>query len=185
MTMNPQRKRMIISEIKYWKENKLLPEHYCDFLITLYAQGEDDNEIKVAEGILLKEKKKINRTIIILTMLTTLISVCMFVFTRYPLLTLSLAAFVAFLFLLSTLSKSTVRTRIAPLLYILTSFLLLFMSLKLWMVFFDGNRMLLIVLLILNCSLWLFSGRLLKLLYLTISGIVGLLLIIGFLIVSF
>ena len=37
--MNPQRKRMIISEIKYWKQNKLLPAHYCDFLITLYAKG--------------------------------------------------------------------------------------------------------------------------------------------------
>ena len=44
--MNPQRKRMIISEIKYWKQNKLLPEHYCDFLITLYAQGEDENRNK-------------------------------------------------------------------------------------------------------------------------------------------
>ena len=183
MTMNPQRKRMIISEIKYWKENKLLPEHYCDFLITLYTQGE--NEIKIVEGVLLKEKKKLNRTIIVLTMLTTLISVCMFVFIHHPILTLSLAAFVIFLFLLSTLRKSTVQMRITPLLYILASFLLLFMSLKLWMVFFDGNRMLLIGLLILNCSLWLIAGRLHKLAYLTISGIVGLLLIIGFLIVSF
>ena len=53
MTMNQQRKRIIISEIKYWKNNKLLPEHYCDFLITLYAQGEEETEeIKVPKSIL-------------------------------------------------------------------------------------------------------------------------------------
>lgn len=55
--MNPQRKRIIISEIKYWKQNKLLPEHYCDFLITLYAQGEDEKEAKVTDAILVKEKR--------------------------------------------------------------------------------------------------------------------------------
>ena len=55
--MNAQRKRIIISEIQYWKKNRLLPEHYCDFLITLYAQGEtDETEIeKVDKGILEKE----------------------------------------------------------------------------------------------------------------------------------
>lgn len=58
--MNQQRKRIIISEIKYWKHNKLLPAHYCDFLITLYAQGEEGNqqEVKISESILVKEKRR-------------------------------------------------------------------------------------------------------------------------------
>ena len=59
--MNQQRKRIIISEIKYWKQNKLLPDHYCDFLITLYAQGEDEEDInaKSEDAILVKEKKEL------------------------------------------------------------------------------------------------------------------------------
>jgi predicted nucleic acid-binding Zn ribbon protein len=79
--MNPQRKRIIISEIKYWKQNKLLPEHYCDFLITLYAQGEGDDAIvsKSKDAIFDKEKKKVNRTIIQLTLIAILVGGSMFV----------------------------------------------------------------------------------------------------------
>ncbi|MER2088463.1 MAG: hypothetical protein ABS920_01915 [Sporosarcina sp.] len=183
--MHPQRKKMIISEIKYWKINKLLPEHYCDFLITLYAQGEEEKETKAAEGILLKEKRRYNLMLLILTLLTIVVGVCMFVFIRHPELTITLTAIVSFLFLLSTLRKSTIQSGIAPVLYILASFMLLLMSLKLWSVFFEGQVMLLVGLLILNCVLWLFAGRLLKLLYFTISGAAGLLLIIGFLFISF
>ncbi|WP_088007992.1 hypothetical protein [Indiicoccus explosivorum] len=38
--MEKQRKEMILNEIQFWKEHQLLPAHYCDFLITLYQQGE-------------------------------------------------------------------------------------------------------------------------------------------------
>lgn len=87
-------------------------------------------------------------------------------------------------FLLSTLRKNA-NQALAPFVYIIVSFMLLIMSLKLWFVFFDGHTMLLLGLLMLNCSLWLFAGRLLKLLYFTISGTAGLLLIIGFLLLSY
>jgi len=176
---------MIISEIKYWKQNKLLPEHYCDFLITLYAQGEDQKEVKATEAILVKEKKKFNRTIIMLSILAIIVSGGMFVFIQYPGLTLTLTAVVLFSYLLLTMRKSAVQMGIAPVLYILVSLMLLLMSLKLWVVFFEGLTMLLIGLLILNCSLWLLAGRMLKLQYFTISGAAGLLLIIVFLLVSF
>ena len=184
--MNQQRKRIIISEIKYWKHNKLLPAHYCDFLITLYARGEEGNqqEVKVSESILVKEKKRLNRTIFLLTLLAIVVSGGMFVITQYPGVTMALAAVLAVVFLLSTLRKKA-NAALAPFLYIIVSFMLLIMSLKLWFVFFDGHTMLLLGLLMLNCSLWLFAGRLLKLLYFTISGTAGLLLIIGFLLLSY
>ena len=184
--MNQQRKRIIISEIKYWKHNRLLPAHYCDFLITLYAQGEEDSqqEVKVSESILVKEKKMLNRTILLLTLLAIVSSSGMFVITQYPGVTMALAAVLAVVFLLSTLRKKA-NAALVPFIYIIVSFMLLIMSLKLWFVFFDGHTMLLLGLLMLNCSLWLFAGRLLKLLYFTISGTAGLLLIIGFLLLSF
>ncbi len=184
--MNQQRKRIIISEIKYWKQNKLLPEHYCDFLITLYAQGAGDDElaVKASDSIFFKEKKKLNRTFIMLSLLAIVVSGGMFIITQYPGMTLAVAAAITFVFLLLTFRKKVNRV-VVPFLYILASFMLLAMSLKLWTVFFDGHTMLLLGLLMLNCALWLFAGRLLKYLYFTISGAVGLLLIIGFLLMSF
>ncbi|MEK5038872.1 hypothetical protein [Sporosarcina sp. FSL K6-3457] len=184
--MNQQRKRIIISEIKYWKHNKLLPAHYCDFLITLYAQGEEGNqqEVKISESILVKEKKTLNRTILLLALLAIVVSGGMFVITQYPGLTMASVAGLIVVFLLSTLRKNA-NQALAPFVYIIVSFMLLIMSLKLWFVFFDGHTMLLLGLLMLNCSLWLFAGRLLKLLYFTISGTAGLLLIIGFLLLSY
>jgi hypothetical protein len=38
--MNQQRKEIIIKEIEYWKKNRLLKEQYCDYLLTLYSEGE-------------------------------------------------------------------------------------------------------------------------------------------------
>jgi hypothetical protein len=42
--------QIILQEIQHWKKNKLLPEHYCDFLITLYTEG-SENSIKRTKGI--------------------------------------------------------------------------------------------------------------------------------------
>ncbi|MFB1050791.1 hypothetical protein [Paraliobacillus sp. JSM ZJ581] len=38
--MSDEKKSVIIKEIHYWKENHLLPEKYCDYLLALYTQGD-------------------------------------------------------------------------------------------------------------------------------------------------
>ena len=38
--MDQQRKQIIIKEIKFWKENRMLPEQYCDYLLSIYSEGE-------------------------------------------------------------------------------------------------------------------------------------------------
>ncbi|SHN11421.1 hypothetical protein [Gracilibacillus kekensis] len=38
--MDEGRKKIIIQEIHYWKDHQLLPNHYCDFLLALYTEGE-------------------------------------------------------------------------------------------------------------------------------------------------
>ncbi|PKC51915.1 hypothetical protein RhiirA1_482678 [Rhizophagus irregularis] len=45
------RKQIILNEILFWKQNKLLPEHYCDFLMTLYTEGEVEPEENYFAGI--------------------------------------------------------------------------------------------------------------------------------------
>lgn len=32
---------MILQEIKHWRKNHLLPDHYCDFLYNLYTEGSE------------------------------------------------------------------------------------------------------------------------------------------------
>ncbi|MCM3637385.1 hypothetical protein M3152_06580 [Sporosarcina luteola] len=133
--MNAQRKKIIMAEINYWKQNKLLPEQYCDFLLTLYTQGDHEQEISATDAVLSKEKKKFNTRVILLQFL-----------------------------------------------YIVIAFAVLGISLKLWSLFFAGQMMLLVGFLIMNCLLWLLAGRLLKLLYFTISGAAGLILIVAFIV---
>ncbi|WP_139365090.1 hypothetical protein [Litchfieldia alkalitelluris] len=36
------RKKIIIKEISEWKQSRLLPESYCDFLLSLYTEGNNE-----------------------------------------------------------------------------------------------------------------------------------------------
>jgi hypothetical protein len=38
-----QKKKIIIQEIEYWKRSRLLPEHYCDFLLQIYLSDSKKN----------------------------------------------------------------------------------------------------------------------------------------------
>ena len=48
--MSNQRKQIILNEITFWKKNKLLPEQYCDFLMTLYTEGNNEDEKRIANA---------------------------------------------------------------------------------------------------------------------------------------
>lgn len=60
--MTNPRKKIILNEILFWKQNKLLPEHYCDFLATLYTEGADIEELEPVQhpkqAVLPSEKRK-------------------------------------------------------------------------------------------------------------------------------
>jgi len=40
--MDQDKRAIIIKEIQYWKRTRLLPEHYCDFLLNLYSSGQGE-----------------------------------------------------------------------------------------------------------------------------------------------
>ncbi|ARD46775.1 hypothetical protein [Sporosarcina sp. P33] len=187
--MSKDKKQIIISEIRYWKTNKLLPEHYCDFLITLYAQGEDPDAVAEKESSTLQiERRKLRARQIMVLLVSLLLaaaaSAAMFTMTEYPTVTFIAAAVLSLVFLSLVSGKTFIKKGFAPFIYISMALLLLMMSLKLWTEFFNEDTTLLIGLLVLNCGLWLFTGRLLKLLYFTISGSLGLLTIVAFLLLS-
>ena len=43
--MSNPKKQIIMNEIAFWKQSKLLPEQYCDFLMTLYSEGNHEQEV--------------------------------------------------------------------------------------------------------------------------------------------
>lgn len=183
--MNERRKTIILSEIKYWKQNNLLPGHYCDFLSTLYAGGEETEakEVKKSASVLHKEKMKKRWLLVSVAMFSLVIAGLMQVMNEDIALYLGAAGV---LVLLTYATVKSIRSSVVmPFTYIASAFLLLIMSLKLWTLFFSEQPMLLIGLLILNCVMWLFAGRFLKLLYFTLSGSIGLVCIIGFLIFQY
>lgn len=183
--MNEQRKKIILSEIKYWKQNNLIPDHYCDFLTALYAEGnhEKEEQGKSTSSILHKEKRKQRHLITLLLVIGVLIAITMAVMNN------EVGIFVGGIGVTLLLAYATIKTAkksvILPFIYIVSALLLLFMSLKVWMLFFVEQPMILIGLLLLNCVMWLFAGRKLNLLYFTLSGAIGLICIILFLVFQF
>lgn len=179
--MSVQRKKIIIAEVNYWKQNKLLPEHYCDFLIALYSEGEHRQEVDATvESVLSKKRKKFNLRYLIPILLTVGAGAGMFMFTDLKGFTVLVALMTIIGLLLTAFFGKKKETDFVSLLYILSAILVLGMSLKVWLLLFEGQALVLVGLLLFNCLIWLVAGKLLKLLYFTISGVGGLALIIFF-----
>lgn len=182
--MSVQRKQIILNEIAFWKKNKLLPEHYCDFLTALYAQGEevaDERNEKHAEAVLAKEKKNKTLLYVVLGIITILLIASLILITTAAFIPIiaSGIAICAFLYIASKLART--KSVMTPLLFVFSALLLLGISFKVWDVYFFDYPSVLIALIIGNCLLWLFSGLLLKLVYFSVSGIVGTVLILFYL----
>lgn len=178
-----QRKQIIMNEIVFWKKNKLLPEHYCDFLLALYAQGENqaDKQTENVSKALLVKKRNYNLVLYtILGLITAILIATLFIVTTAILIPITIAAIVIFAFLFIAVKLVKNKSIMAPLMFVFSALLLLGLSFKVWDVYFGDEPLILIGLIFGNCLLWLFSGLLMKLVYFSISGILGLLLIIGY-----
>lgn len=44
--VDKKRREIIVNEIEYWEKNRLLPEHYCQYLLTLYTEGAGKDKFK-------------------------------------------------------------------------------------------------------------------------------------------
>jgi uncharacterized membrane protein (DUF485 family) len=119
--MNSQKKEVILNEISFWKKNKLLPEHYCDFLMTLYSEGqevEENNTAKIrisADNSLLAENRaKIKWKMTLASIAIILIFIALFVlkapFVVIPII-LSMSIIIGLsVFLFKFKPNKTVRT---------------------------------------------------------------------------
>lgn len=167
--MQENRKQIIIKEITYWKENRLLPEQYCDFLLALYTEGNGLQDKTVHSS-----PRKSNLYFLLLIP----IGLFLFYFTELSLIlqiVLGVISIIIGIYLTAWLAKNGFLFQI-PL--IITAILLLFMSVELTLTYTSGHPLVLYIVLGANCLLWLFTGLKFRQLYFSISGIAGLLLLV-------
>jgi hypothetical protein len=173
--MNEIRKKIIMQEIKYWKQSKLLPEQYCDFLLTLYSGGEERIEP-------VKKKSSVSLHIP-LWIFTTIFFSILFVnyFTEIPIglqITLTAIAIIIFGFFMVRYIKEALLFQLAM---VCLALLILMESVNLADFIFPNNNGILYIILLVQCGIWCMVGHKLKLLYFLIAGIVGAVIIVYFL----
>lgn len=180
--MSNQRKQIILNEITFWKQNKLLPEHYCDFLSTLYTEGNHEGETitaKVTDSIKAKEKRK-NRTLSITCISIATLMVLMLFTIEIEWVTIAIIGAVTIAAFMATLVLANKKNALAPMMQVATALLFLGVTIKICVTYFAGNNTALYGSLAMNCVVWLISGLLTRLHYFTVSGILGLVALAGF-----
>ena len=170
--MNENRKKIIVNEILAWRKNKMLPEHYCDFLLALYTEGNQPSEIKEQKSRRYYWK---NHYLFLL-----LIPFMMFLihFTELP---INLQMTFSIIFVLAGISFTFYYLRKGILLQIpliASALILLLSSVEFISRLYPENPKVLYFNLVFNCLLWLLSGWKLRLLSFIISGALGFILLI-------
>lgn len=171
--MSHNRKEIIVKEIYYWKETKLLPEQYCNFLLALYTEGEQVNGTKIGKG---STKRKL------FLPYTTLLLIPIGIFIYFTELSFFLQMTLFALLLIFGFGASFYFFRkatvfIVPI--ISTALVALLCSVDYVTYVFPNSGVSLYTIITLNCIAWFIIGRKAKLLSFIISSILGLLLLIG------
>ena len=165
--MQDSRKQIIVNEIHYWKENRLIPEQYCDFLLALYTEG------NVQE----KTDKSSKKTVLFFLLLIPS-AIFLFYFTELSLILQMVLAFIFVLVGIYCTYYLAKKGLIFQIPLICTAFIILFVSVEITLTYTSDHIFILYMVLGANCLLWLVTGIKLKQLYLSISGVAGLLLLV-------
>ena len=173
--MNDSRKQIIINEIIYWKKNRMLPEHYCDFLLALYTKGNGLQDQS--------QKSRLRKSILLLFILIP-IGIFLFYFTELSLTLQIVFGFILIIMGILLSFYSGKRGMLFQIPLIMTAFLLLFVSVQITVIHTSDDLFMLYIVLAINCFIWIFTGLKLKQIYFTISGTTGLILLIFSLIKS-
>ncbi|WP_079509780.1 hypothetical protein [Mesobacillus jeotgali] len=170
--MDDHRRKIITNEIQYWKQSKLLPEHYCDFLLNLYTEGSlnPDSNLKNRPSRL---------KIIQLAMLGLLsLSVLLFYFTE---LSLFLQTGLMIFFGVSSLIAAffMLKNSLYDLIVLLSSALvILITTVQAGELLFPDVPAVLYIITAVNCLLWLAAGAKWNLVSFKVSGVAGLLVLL-------
>ena len=170
--MSNPKKQIIMNEITFWKQNKLLPEHYCDFLMTLYSEGNNEEAISgnVKKAIRSVEKRRKWSIATFFPIVAAILILLLFTI-QYEWVVIAIAGVFAASCLVGALYFAKKNNILATMLQLATALAILGVTLKICTTYFTGNNEMLYTLLLVNCIFWLISGISMKIIYFTISGI--------------
>ncbi|WP_226085366.1 hypothetical protein [Mesobacillus sp. S13] len=171
--MDDHRRKIITYEIKYWKQNRMLPDHYCDFLLNLYTEGSEEAELP-------KQKRPRSITGLGSFILIGLLSLSVFLFYFTELSLFLQTAFIIF-FAITTLSAVLymLKKSFFDLIPLLTSALLLLItSVQAAEIIFPELPLLLYIVAGLNCILWIAAGSKWNMVSFKLSGTLGLIVLV-------
>jgi hypothetical protein len=170
-----RKKHIIIKEIKHWKEHRLIPAHYCDFLLTLYTEGEQT-----------KETVFNLRKILFLSYLSFLffllpLTVLIIHFTEMSLV-LQMAVFTIFIiFNLVTYIFTKKKEHTIYKLPLISGLLIaLLASIDIVNQLFSSNPFAIPIMILVNCMIWIAIGWKDKLFFISIAGGAGLIFFFGY-----
>lgn len=172
--MDEERRTIIINEIKYWKKNQLLPEHYCNFLLMLYTEGEEIPEEE-------QKKKQFSNVIVLLIGFLALFSTFLIIyFTSFP-LPLQIIVFLGIVCVVIS-AMLYVRARDLIIFHILLSILLLIsLMASIHIVYFLlESSSAVIGTIAIHCMIWFIAGFYYQLVYLKWAGPIGFLFAVFF-----
>ncbi|WP_010678153.1 hypothetical protein [Bacillus timonensis] len=166
--MNQDRKKIILNEILYWRENKLLPEAYCNFLITLYTEGDGVEQTTQTTP----SKKNPYISIVGIGLLLPVL----FLVTYFTEISAIMQMVINFIFLIICIlglvfsRKNPFAVHIGSI--ILALFILL-LSVNGSELLFKGQGIYMFGVILLNCICWVIVGIFTKKKYFLIAGILG------------
>lgn len=172
MPVEQTRKNVIINEIHFWKQHNMLPEHYCDYLIALYTEGENEQEIQ-HKG---KSKKYRFNSEFMFHLLFLFMMIITIVITNITDVSLGMQTLIFLCFicgLLFSLYYFKKKGKSRLLICITGAFLILHFSVQLNEFFFQGNTKSLYFVLLGNGFIWLVGGIWKKQLFFKISGLIA------------
>jgi len=171
--MEDHRKKIIINEINYWKQNRMLPEHYCDYLLNLYTEGSSESAPEA-------KKSKISLLNILSVFLIGLLSLSLFLF-YFTELSLILQIATVIIFGISSLISGVYlltnkNLKLIPLLA--AALVLLITTVQASEIFFPESTYILYIVTIANCLLWIATGIKWQMISFKISGLVGVIILL-------
>ncbi|GEL78304.1 hypothetical protein [Tenuibacillus multivorans] len=173
--MGNERKEIILDEIKYWKQSKLLPTEYCDFLIMLYTEGEGVTEKTESKR---KQRGSLRRILDIIFLLL-LIPVFIYVILFYD-LSIDVKMLITLGMLILTgihyyvyKKSNTVYVHLPIILF----FLVLLVGTFAFVQSVSDSSLFIQLTILLHCFIWLMFGYWKRLYYLIASGIIGVILL--------
>lgn len=179
--MDEKRKETIIKEIKYWRKSKLLPEQYCDFLLTLYSEGEEavvDSKEKVASSFLTM------RSLLPFIMVQAMffLAVLIIYFTDFSIVMQIMIGIFFTIAIVFIANKVKAQYLLLTYLFLLMAALLLFLlTVHIVVNVFQANSLYLAAATFVHCIVWFLIGWKWRIRFFTVAGVLGMIVLLFFL----